>query len=258
MTPVLAFDIETIPDCAGIRRLHDLPAELPDEEVAEVAFQARRARTGSDFLPPHLQRVLVISCVLRSEEGIQVFSIGEPERDERAAIQKFYDGLDKLVPQLISWNGGGFDLPVLNYRGLVLGVSAPRFWDTGDDDRDFRFNNYLNRYHARHCDLMDILAMYQPRNNAPLDEVARVAGFPGKLGMDGSAVWGAYRAGRIAEIRAYCECDSANTYLLWLRFQRLRGVLDEANYANECVRLREYLEKSGAPHWKEFLARWTS
>src|SRR5688572_28688786 len=112
MTPVLAFDIETIPDCAGIRRLYELPDELPDEEVAEVAFQKRRARTGSDFLPPHLQRVLVISCVLRSEEGIQVFSIGEPERDERAAIQKFHDGLDKLVPQLVSWNGGGFDLPV--------------------------------------------------------------------------------------------------------------------------------------------------
>jgi predicted PolB exonuclease-like 3'-5' exonuclease len=258
LTPVLAFDIETIPDCAGIRRLYDLPAGLPDEEVAEVAFQARRARTGNDFLPPHLQRVLVISCVLRSDEGVQVFSIGEPERDERASIQKFYDGLEKLVPQLVSWNGGGFDLPVLNYRALALGVSAPRFWDQGDDDRDFRFNNYVNRYHARHCDLMDVLAMYQPRNNAPLDEVARVAGFPGKLGMDGAAVWGAYRAGGIAEIRAYCEADSANTYLLWLRYQQLRGVLDEANYARECGLLRAHLETSGAPHWKEFLARWTS
>ena len=68
---LLVFDIETIPDCAGIRRLHDLPASLPDAEVAEVAFQKRRAQTGSDFLPPHLQRVVVISCVLREGEELK-------------------------------------------------------------------------------------------------------------------------------------------------------------------------------------------
>ena len=67
MTPILAFDIETIPDCAGIRRLHELPADLSDRDVAEVAFQKRRAQSGgaSDFLPLYLQRVVAISCVLR-------------------------------------------------------------------------------------------------------------------------------------------------------------------------------------------------
>jgi len=257
MIPILAFDIETIPDIKGIRRLYELPDDLSDEEVAEVAYQKRRVKTGSDFLAPHLHSVLVISCVLRNEEGVQVFSIGQPERDERAAIQKFYDGLDRLVPQLVSWNGGGFDLPVLNYRALALGVAAPRFWEQGEDDRDFRFNNYLNRYHSRHLDLMDVLAMFQPRNNAPLDEVARIAGFPGKVGMDGGAVWGAYREGKVAEIRAYCEADSANTYLLYLRYQKLRGVLDTANYERECALLRAVLEASPQPQWKEFLARWT-
>jgi predicted PolB exonuclease-like 3'-5' exonuclease len=79
MTPVLAFDIETIPDCDGIRRILGLPVSLPDAEVAEVAFQRRRAQTGSDFLPPHLHRVAVISCVLREGEGLKIFSLGEPE-----------------------------------------------------------------------------------------------------------------------------------------------------------------------------------
>src|SRR5205807_8338797 len=83
VTPILAFDIETIPDCAGIRRLYDLPDELPDAEVAELAFQKRRAAAGNDFLPPHLHRVIVISCVARDDEGIKIFSIGEPERDEK-------------------------------------------------------------------------------------------------------------------------------------------------------------------------------
>src|SRR5579859_7370329 len=124
MNPVLAFDIETIPDCPGIRRLYDLPADLPDHEVAEVAFQKRRTQSGNDFLPPHLQRVIVISCVLRSDEGIKVFSLGEPETAEKASIHRFYEGINRYVPQMISWNGRGFDLPVLAVRGIINGVTA--------------------------------------------------------------------------------------------------------------------------------------
>jgi hypothetical protein len=257
MAPVLAFDIETIPDCSGIRRLYELPTDLPDGEVAEIAFQRRRPQTGSDFLPLPLHRVVVISCVLREGEGIKVFSLGEPEATEKEAIQRFFDGVEKLVPQLVSWNGGGFDLPVLNYRGLVHGVTAAKFWDQGEDDRDFRFNNYVSRYHGRHLDLMDVLAMYQPRNNAPLDDVAQLAGLPGKIGVGGAQVWAAYQAGNIAEIRDYCEADTANTYLLYLRFQLLRGVLIADQYKKECALLRTALEKLKGAHWREFLSRWS-
>ncbi|MGD9951341.1 MAG: 3'-5' exonuclease [Burkholderiales bacterium] len=257
MTPVLAFDIETVPDCAGIRRLHDLPDDLPDREVAEIAFQKRRTQTGSDFLPPQLQRVVVISCVLREGDSVKVFSIGEPDADERQAIQRFYDGIEKLVPQLVSWNGGGFDLPVLNYRTLIHGLVAAKFWDQGEDDRDFRFNSYVGRYHSRHLDLMDVLAMYQPRNNAGLDDVAQLAGLPGKIGVGGAQVWPAYLEGRIAEIRDYCEVDTVNTYLLYLRYQQLRGALTPAQHAKECALLRGALETLKGPHWREFLERWS-
>ena len=258
MTPILAFDIETVPDCAGIRRLHDLPQSLSDAEVAEVAFQRRRTQANTDFLPLHLHRVIVISCVLRDDDGVRVFSIGEPERDERATIQRFFDGIEKLTPQLVSWNGGGFDLPVLQLRGMIHGVTAPRYWDLGDEDRDFRYNNYLGRYHTRHCDLMDLMGLYQPRNNAPLDEVAQLAGLPGKIGLSGAGVWGEYLAGGIARIREYCEADCVNTYLLWLRFQRMRGAHSDAQHAQECAQLRAWIGTQQTPSWREFLNRWPS
>jgi predicted PolB exonuclease-like 3'-5' exonuclease len=256
MTPILAFDIETIPDVAGIRRLHDLPEDLPDAEVAEVAFQIRRTKTGGDFLPPQQQRVVVVSCVLRNDEGLQVFSIGEPERREPEILQKFWDGVEKLVPQLVSWNGGGFDLPVMNYRSLVHGVTAPMFWETGDENRDFRYNNYVSRYHSRHLDLMDVLAMYQPRNNAPLDEVAQLSGLPGKIGVGGAKVWETWQAGGMAQIRDYCEADTVNTYLLYLRFQRLRGIYSADGYRKEQAVLKQYLQGQDKPHWREFLKHW--
>ena len=42
---------------------------------------------------------------------------------------------------------------------------------------------------------MDVLAGYQTRAFAPLDEIAQMLGFPGKLGMDGAGVWDAHVAG---------------------------------------------------------------
>jgi predicted PolB exonuclease-like 3'-5' exonuclease len=254
MTPILVFDIETIPDVAGIRRLEDLPATMTDADVAEHAFAARREKSGSDFLPHHLQRVAAISCVFRDQHGFRVRSLGTPADGEAALVQSFYRVIEKYTPQLVSWNGGGFDLPVLNYRALVNGIAAARFWDAGEDDRDFKWNNYLSRYHTRHTDLMDVLAMYQARANAPLDALAKLCGFPGKLGMDGAQVWLAYQEGRIEEIRHYCETDVVNTYLLYCRFQLMRGALSADEYADEIALVKRALEQESAPHWHEYLA----
>jgi predicted PolB exonuclease-like 3'-5' exonuclease len=92
----LVFDIETIPDVQGIRSLHGLPEELSGEEVAEYAFQLRRASGGSDFLPHHLQRVVTISCVLRDANQFRVFSLSEPECSEGEIIQRFFEGIEKF------------------------------------------------------------------------------------------------------------------------------------------------------------------
>ena len=108
----------------------------------------------------------------------------------------------------------------------------------------------------RHLDLMDLLAMYQPRASAPLDAMAKLCGFPGKLGMDGSQVFNAYREGKLEEIRRYCETDVMNTYLLYLRFQLLRGALDVAEYESEVTLARDKIAATGAVHWMEFLNAW--
>ena len=256
MSPILAFDIETVPDCAGIRKIYDLPEDLPDHDIAEIAFQKRRVQSGaSDFLPPHLHRVVVISCVLRSDDGIKLFSLGEPETGEALAIQRFFDGIGKYVPQIVSWNGRGFDLPVLVNRALIHGVTALCFWDTGADNKDFRWSNYINRFHDRHVDLMDVLSLYGGRGS-PLDELSRLAGLPGKMGVGGAAVWDSYRAGSIEAIRNYCEADTANTYLLFLRFQQMRCAYTAERYEAECRLLRGALEKRPEAHWHEFLSRW--
>ena len=257
MNPTLVFDIETIPDIAGLRALYEPGSAVSDAEVAEMAFQLRRQKTGSDFLPHHSQHIAAISCVLREGDSFRVWSLGEPDEDEGSLIRRFFDGVEKYTPQLVSWNGGGFDLPVLHYRGLIHGIQCPRYWDMGEDDKDFKWNNYTSRSPSPHLDLMDLLAMFTGRANAPLDELAKLIGFPGKLGMDGSKVWEAYQQGRLAEIRNYCETDVVNTWLVFARFQLMRGIFTRARYQRECELVRGTLAKSDEPHWREFLAQWT-
>jgi predicted PolB exonuclease-like 3'-5' exonuclease len=256
LNPTLVFDIETIPDVAGLRRVHALPAELGDADVLEWALQQRRATTGNEFVPPYLQRVVAIACVLREGETLRIASVGGPEDPESQLIRRFFDLIDRHTPQLVSWNGGGFDLPVLCHRAMVHSLTAAKFWDWGDEDREFKFNSYLGRYHTRHLDLMDVLSLYQPRNYAGLDAMARLAGLPGKIGLDGAQVQGAFAAGRIDEIRRYCETDVLNTYLLYLRFQLLRGKLSGDEHARELALVREKLGASKEPHWGEFLRAW--
>ena len=264
MVPVLAFDIETIPDVAGLRLLRGADAAASDADVYAAEIADRAARNKSDFMPLYLQRVLVISCVFRGSRGLQVRSFVDLEREgkseEAGVIQAFFDRVNDHRPQLVSWNGGGFDLPVLQQRGLRHGVVAGRYWEMGDDDREHRYNNYISRYHLRHIDLMDLLAMYQSRANAPLDAMAKLCGFPGKLGMDGSQVYSAWRAGQIEDIRRYCETDVMNTYLLYCRFQKMRGGFTEAEYGREVEFVKEalgLLAVEGGAHWKEYLGAWS-
>ncbi len=258
--PVLVFDIESVPDVAGLRLLRADPAGHSDSQVYEAWLAERKERGQGDFAPLHLQRVLVISVVFRNAEGLRVHSFVDRDgHSEGKVIQTFFHTIEKHQPQLVSWNGGGFDLPVLHYRGLRHGVEASKYWDMGEDDREFKWNNYISRYHMRHLDLMDLLAMYNPRNNAPLDALAKLCGFPGKLGMDGSQVWPQYQAGGLEDIRRYCETDVMNTYLVYCRFQKMRGGLTEAEYAQEIDLVQETVAQlaSSEPHWREYLDAWT-
>jgi predicted PolB exonuclease-like 3'-5' exonuclease len=253
---VLAFDIETIPDVETGRRLYDL-GDLPEKECGRAMFAIRRGETGdSEFLKTHLHRVVAISAVLRHGEGVKVWSLGDETASEAEIIRRFYDGLERYSPTLVTWNGSGFDLPVLHYRSLKHGISAPRYWETGQNDSSFRYNNYLSRFHERHTDLKDVLSAYQARATAPLDDIAVLLGFPGKMGRSGADVWDQYLAGKIGEIRDYCETDALNTYLVFLRYQLIRGQLDEAGYQRETDIVRKALRDANKPHLNEFLSCW--
>jgi predicted PolB exonuclease-like 3'-5' exonuclease len=251
----LVFDIETVPDVDFGRRVLGLEG-LADEQIGKAMFSLARNERGSDFLPLEQHRIVAISCVLRSREQLKVWSLGDEHAPEAELVQRFFDGIERYTPDLVSWNGGGFDLPVLHYRAMRWGVSAPRYWETGAEDQSFRFNNYLSRYHWRHIDVMDVVSGYQARARASLANVAGLLGLPGKLGFSGAQVWDAWLAGDRTGIRRYCETDVLNTWLIYLRFERMRGRLSAEREAEENDRVRQLLEESTEPHFLQFLEAW--
>lgn len=255
MQNICAFDIETIPDTTAIAKLHHAE-HLSEDERFELAKLQRRSEVGNDFMRHHLHKVVAISACVYMNGKHKVASFGDENDDEQTIIENFFNLIEKYQPVLVSWNGNGFDLPVLHYRALFHGISAPGYWDVGHFDSGRKWSNYLSRFQWQHIDLMDVIAGYQARTTAPLNDIAKLCGFPGKLDTDGSAVLELYQANNVKAIRDYCETDVLNTYLVYLRFELMRGLLMQPAYDSRIADLQDYLVSQNKAHFVEFLDAW--
>jgi predicted PolB exonuclease-like 3'-5' exonuclease len=257
---VLTFVLKTIPDIDGCRKLYDLHG-LSDDDVAKAVFHKRRQEANTELLRHHLHKVIAISAVLRTGDQFKVWSLGTVESNEQDLLQRFYSGLARYTPKLVSWGGVGFDLPVIHYRSLLYPVNADQYWQIGQSDNSFQNDNYPSRYNDRHTDLMDLLSGFQTSASAPLNEIATLCGFPGHMVDMGDIntnqqIWDSYQASGVKDIRDACETEVLNTYLVYLNLQRNRGVIDEAQYDTECRMVRENLIASDQPHLISFEKAW--
>jgi Predicted 3'-5' exonuclease related to the exonuclease domain of PolB len=115
----------------------------------------------------------------------------------------------ELSPQLVTFNGSGFDLPVLRYRAMVHAIPAV----------GLTCRPYFHRYSDDAIDLCDVLSSYSSQAKVGLHELCKVMGLPGKPnGISGADVEKYYLEGRIREIADYCESDVLNTFRVWLRY----------------------------------------
>ena len=250
---VLVFDIETVPDTKSAGSIWDIGG-LSESDIKLFLSTSRLQETSgrTDFLKHHLHKIVSISVAIRSKNTFKLWSLGEESSTEKELLKRFFSGIEKYEPTLVSWNGNGFDLPVIHYRALLHEVSCPIYWELGVERKEFRFNNYQSRYHNRHLDLMDILSGYNPGAYARLDQIASMCGFPGKMGLSGADVSEKYSNGQISDIRNYCETDVLNTWLVYLKFELMRGNLDRINYEEELDITLKFLKTANASHFDEF------
>jgi predicted PolB exonuclease-like 3'-5' exonuclease len=252
---ILTFKVKTIPDIDGCRRLYNLHG-LSDDDVAKAVFHKRRQEANTEVLRHHLQKVVTISAVLRTGDQFKVWSLGNTDADEQDLLQRFYSGISRYMPILVSWNGSVFDLPVIHYRSLLYPINAEQYWETGEQDSHFQDNYYQGKYHHRHTELMTLLSGFQSSAHVPLNEIATLCGFPGTFEMNVDQVWDSYQAGGINDIRNHCESEVLGTYLVYLNHQRNLGSIDLAQYQSECKIVRDNLMGSDQPHLISFEKVW--
>jgi 3'-5' exonuclease len=234
---VIVWDLETVPDLPGFAAANDLVSK-PDADI--------RAVLGNQF-PKHIYHSIVCIGALvahRESDHWAVDALGAPhvgERTEKQLIASFCDKVAELKPQLVTFNGNSFDLPVLRFRAMIHGVSAP----------GLAARLYFNRYTEDAVDLCDILSSFAPHTKASLNELSKIMGLPGKPeGIDGNEVERYFLEGKIKEIADYCETDVFNTYRVWLRYELFRGRLSESEHQASERNLADFIAArvNRAPH----------
>jgi len=238
MVPLLVLDIETVPDAGA-------PAELVPED--------------GGFPKPLAHRVVTISFLkaLADQSGTyhvdRLATLDASDHDEAAMLAAFWKGVDHTQPRLVTWNGRGFDMPVLRLRSLMHGVEMAWF-DLGPS----KFDSYTYRYSRWHTDLMDLMADYGAAPRHTLDAVATMCGLPGKIGCGGDQVAQFVAEGRLDEVRRYCECDVLNLYAVYLRWLRTTREIGRDAYAASVAALARHLRerRDSEVHLGAFLDGW--
>jgi predicted PolB exonuclease-like 3'-5' exonuclease len=234
---VIVWDLETIPDLQGFAAANYLTGKT-DAEIREVM---------GDKFPKHIYHSIVCIGALvahRESDHWAVDAVGAPhigERSEKELIQAFVDKIAELTPQLVTFNGNGFDLPVLRYRAMTHSIAAP----------GLSARPYFYRYCDDAIDLCDVLSSFVPQAKGTLNELSRVMGMSGKPdGMHGGQVAQYCLDGRIKEVADYCETDVVNTYRVWLRYELFRGKLTPIQFQLSEQKLGEFIRarSNAKPH----------
>ena len=212
------------------------------------AMEIFKEKTGSEFLPVCFHRVVSISAVMADGFGrfLRVSTLdGENERDK---IAKFLTFIEDFNPRLVSFNGRGFDLPMIMARAMCYDLSAAAYFETNDrDNNKSKWENYRSRYDGRfHLDLLDHISDFGAVRGLKLDHICASVGLPGKYDVHGDQVLQLYYAGEQTKIDEYCRSDVLNTYWLFLKYELLRGKITKDDYLNYIAVMGEFLQKECA------------
>jgi len=254
-TAFLILDTESIPDGDLIRRVKYPDENIPPEEaIARAQAEVReQSTTGSDFLPVTFHYPVAV-CVLRVADDYTleaVTCLDAPQFRTEEIVRQFWRGI-ACYPRakIVSFNGRGFDLPLLELAAYDYGFSA----------RDY-FLTSRNRFNGNHLDLMDWLTNFGASRGFPggLDLLAKLIGKPGKMHVSGDQVYDLHRAGKCQEVNDYCLYDTLDTYFVFLRTRVLTGDVTLEQEAELIAKARKAIaaQANEMPALTQYLERWT-
>jgi predicted PolB exonuclease-like 3'-5' exonuclease len=255
----LAFDTESAADAALVAKLR-----YPNEKI-EPAAAVRRyrdqllAKFESDFVPYTFQIPISVAVAKIGPDYrlIDLVVLDEPKFRPHVITDHFWRGWEHYKrPTLVSFNGRGFDIPLLELAAFRYGVSAPGWFA----QQQKSFEQPRNRYNVvAHLDLHELLTNFGcARFVGGLNLAANVLGKPGKMDVQGHMVQDMYDAGKLAEINDYCRCDVLDTYFVFLRTRIMLGDLTLNDEQRILQETKEWLKRQAETihAYREYLAKW--
>jgi len=258
-TAYFVFDIESVADGGLVSKL-----KYPGENLAPAAAIAKfraelLAENGKDFIPYTYQLPisLVIAKLSRDFQLLDLVALDEKESRPHELVRLFWDGWRKYNrPTLITFNGRGFDLPLLELCAFRYGVSIPDWF--AEDARNYDQPRY--RYNmAAHFDLHEWLTNNgASRFHGGLSLAANLIGKPGKMEVAGHMVQDLWDSGKATEIHDYCRGDVLDTYFIFLRSRVLAGDIDLKTEHALIESARGWIEEQSreSPGLARYLAAW--
>ncbi len=256
LTKYLVFDVESVPDGRLIKKVR-YPDQDIDEGRAIELFREELVAQGiqNGFIPATFQYPVAVAVgKVRDDYTLEdVICLDEPRFRTGEMVKLFWQGVEKTyaAASLVSFNGRGFDIPLLEMMAFRYGIRATRHFKENYSTR--------HRYGPRHLDLHDWLANYGAvRLNGGLNLLAKIIGKPGKMGTRGDQVHELYVNGEIRKINDYCIHDVLDTYFVFLRSRVMNGEL-ALEREQEIVRdAKNFIEKNRerVPAFSEYIANW--
>lgn len=204
------------------------------EAVTDPDFRDQeKDRAGkTKFPPPPAWQIICAGYAILEDYRVQ--SWGVLDESEEETVGKLVQAVETIRPTLVTFNGRGYDVPVIAARAMRWGIAWPWLYRTKAPR--YRYDP------SAHLDLMDYLADHNATRPSTLDVWARICGWPGKGAVSGSDVALLHASGQRAEIASYCLGDIAQTCAVFLRTELLRGELGVVDYREAASALLDHTE----------------
>ena len=222
----LVFDIESVADAPLVAKLRYPGQSLAPAEGVRRYRAELMEKFENDFIPYTFQIPISVAVgkVAADFRLVDIVVLDEPQFRPHVITENFWRGWEKYHrPTLVTFNGRGFDVPLLELSAFRYGLSLPGWFQaTGKPAEQSR-----NRYNTTsHIDLCELLTNFgSTRFQGGLNLAANLIGKPGKMDVQGNMVQDLYDLGKLAEINDYCRCDVLDTYFVFLRSRVLIGQL---------------------------------
>ncbi|MHB8899238.1 MAG: 3'-5' exonuclease [Thermoguttaceae bacterium] len=255
----LVFDVESVADPQLVSALRFPREEIDGNQAVRRYRDELMEKHGSDFVPYTFQVPIsvVVGKMTAEFRLIDLVVLDEPQYRPHVIADRFWRGWEAYRrPTFVSFNGRGFDLPLLELAAFRYGLNLSTWFAAGAKS----FDQPRNRYNTNtHIDLCELLTNFgATRFTGGLNLAANLLGKPGKMDVQGDMVQDMYDAGRLGEINDYCRCDVLDTYFVFLRSRVLLGQLTLQQEQALIGETKAWLEQNAEsqPAYQLYLRKW--